>query len=352
MLRGALSRLAAILLTFLLPLILTSLLPFYIFRWTALQLARLRFSNQIRTLLTARSSFYAIDDLYTLPKYGIISGTTVEGALRISELRDIFCSRVLYAHMPNNRNNNGEHILRYPELQEYEFPWLGYIFWRKESNFKMEDHISLHPNVLHSDEEVFQFGNSLVSSPFERAKSPWKLILVHSDRNNNPNEVFSTIFLKIHHSLGDGMSVLKVLNFLSDGNNFIVAKPSSRGELGQSGRMLAFWRGATTLVCAPYQLFVHSFQPNPSNPWQLKEGAGPKIMGSSSSAFLKIPIQNIKDIKNMNKTSFAGVLLAAIAGSIRTAMLENGNVDPMLDSIQATIPLPVPGHPSKLRNFL
>jgi hypothetical protein len=53
----------------------------------------------------------------------------------VEELQQSFQTRIINSQLPNSIE------LRYPELKEYVFPWFGYVFWRREDEFKIEEHV-------------------------------------------------------------------------------------------------------------------------------------------------------------------------------------------------------------------
>jgi len=124
----------AFLLSLLLPVSLLTAVPVILVRYLVLQLAKLIYWRKVRTILTTRSSYYGFDDIYNFPKSAILVGITLEGTLELESFQEEFHTRVVLSQLTSTE-------LRYPELREYVFQWMGYLFWRKELEFKIEDHI-------------------------------------------------------------------------------------------------------------------------------------------------------------------------------------------------------------------
>lgn len=197
------------------------------------------------------------------------------------------------------------------------------------------DTLRLHPAVTNED-GVFQAATPMIHSPFEQGRSPWELFLVPQTETNH-----LTVLLRLHHCLGDGMSIIKMFNLMVDGGKMPMPKPTPNN----GGNILK-------KICLPflaaYDLSIQTLQPIDSNSWHLPKE---KLLRKPNSCLsLPIPMRLVKDIKNETKSSFAGVVLASFAGGLRTFMLENGFEVPDIITVGAS--LPFPGHPDKMRNHL
>lgn len=103
---------------------------------------------------------------------------------------------------------------RFPELRQYIEPWMGFLFFKEDTNFDLNRHIILH-NSYYSDSQtpspidLDELKVIFLNKSWERRKPLWELVLAdHDDRGKNGR---SYMFLRFHHSLGDGFAFLNVV---------------------------------------------------------------------------------------------------------------------------------------------
>jgi hypothetical protein len=101
------------------------------------------------------------------------------------------------------------------------------------------------------------------------------------------------------------------------------------------------------IFMAPYQT-VKTVMDYDINDWHIPEN---RLSRKVNGAVLeKLDVEYIKEIKNLADVTFTSVLLAAFSGGIRNFMLEQKVKVPK--KLHCITPLPMVGHPDKMRNFM
>ena len=248
--------------------------------------------------------------------------------------------------------------LQNPELQQTIVPWLGYLFWKWDRNFAMENHVHVYkgPGKVEgiTEEDMPGIVKDLATKPFPVGRSPWDVWVWNDAKleedtgatgdDDDGGKKKRLFLLRMHHSLGDGFSIMKLL--VEDIHGTVM--PGQNFESHNYKPELSVWQLSRTMVRAPYDMIrtaVHSWD---FNEWRLPEK---KLTGWLHSALTnRVPVQRVKEIKRAHGTSFTAVIMAAFAGGIRNFMEAKGMKIP--EKIHCVVPLPMPGHPNKLRNYM
>jgi hypothetical protein len=305
-------------------------------------LAHLVHGEELKKIVTLVSSYFATDDLYDRPKANILILLTVEGNVGISTFREIFFKNVL-----NARSSDGE--LKYPELKQCIVNWGGYSFWKECPDFNLENHIRTYnaTRPSHTDKDIQHLRESLVNAKWERNKPLWEVILVqnHYPKGASNPGPHTTIFVRHHHTVGDGYSWLNlIIQYLCQKPTFKNALPSvPRRSLASR---LLFWVSfpfKCAWAVAEFQL-LHHFHFD----WR---GLATKCQFDFLHVVTEpIPLDTIKEIKNHFGVSFASVLHAVLTG-VHRRMLQRKEFR-VPKEIPCWMTLPVIEHSLKLRNMM
>ena len=327
------------------PLLLLTFQPIFLYRYLISKLSKFC-KPELGKILNARSMVFAVDDLYVKPRAPLVLVSFVEGILNIEDFRTHFQEKIL-----EGKNLNGE--LKHPELQQYIFPWMGFYFWKWDPNFDLTNHIREYEGPIQydflNDRVITDIAAELVFKPFVREQSPWEILLFPNCRLENderPGVPKSTFIIRIHHGVADGYSIAKLLVTDIGGEERLnTAQPNYlRKSIGRKViDMITF------VFRAPYEftsVLVKGM--DPLSPFHLPQSKLSRRNNAATSP--KIPLSYIKEIRDINKASFAGIIMAAFAGALRSLMMERGVRVPEYISLVA--PMPVIGHPDKLRNHM
>jgi hypothetical protein len=304
--------------------------------------AHLIHGEELRKILTLMTSVFAMDDLYDRPMANMLVLLTVEENVEIDRFREIFFKNVL-----NARSSDGE--LKYPELKQCIVNWGGYSFWKECPDFNVDKHIRIYnaTRPSHTDKDIQHLRESLVNAKWERNKPLWEVILVqnHYPKGaSNPGPP-TTIFVRYHHTVGDGYSWLNlIIQYLCQKPTFKNALPSvPRRSLASR---LLFWVSfpfKCAWALAEFQLLNH-FRFD----WRgLDAGIKRDYFHTVTEP---IPLESIKEIKNHFGVTFASVLHAVLTGVHRKMLQRKGFLVPK--EIPCWMTLPLPGHSLKLRNIM
>ncbi|ODM87393.1 hypothetical protein Ocin01_19289 [Orchesella cincta] len=136
---------------------------------------------------------------------------TLKGIISADEMRTLFVKTVLEKRQPQNPK-----LLQFPELKQYQTKHLGFLFYRNDPNFKIENYI--HEDISQKDDPDFRSLETILENvsyrPYPRkgvhGKCSWCQIF--KDPKFQPNSEPTTLLvLRIHHTQIDGYSLLNVL---------------------------------------------------------------------------------------------------------------------------------------------
>lgn len=156
-----------------LPVILTLFLPVYVIRYFVSVMKRI-FRKDLGNLVNARSAVFAVDDLWHKPRATLVVYSVLNGHLSLEKFQTTFRKRILEA--------NGGSAKPYPELEQFPSSWMGFLFWKSEKKFSLNEHIKEYNGPVkfkQLNEEVgLEIGEELVKRPFLHGKSPWEMYLL------------------------------------------------------------------------------------------------------------------------------------------------------------------------------
>src|SRR5665811_623542 len=115
------------------------------------------------------------DELYTSPTLNVVVGLTFEGKVSISTVKNYFEKNATQRYLSNKE-------LKYPELQQYPIPWCGFMFWKTDTSFNIENHFVIHDADIveekrYSEKDIQILSKGLVDLPWEKNRPLWKVTL-------------------------------------------------------------------------------------------------------------------------------------------------------------------------------
>ncbi|CAG7729993.1 unnamed protein product [Allacma fusca] len=337
----ALSIAFTILFLILYPTFIILFAPVYLCR-LGVSMLKLICRPDLDKMIVTRSSILAIDNPYKSPKWNLCVWLTVDGDVNIDQFRDSFYKDIILRESQQGK-------LADPEFQQYYYKWLGFLFWKWEDNFDVKYHVRpyFEPETtkVTTLEEITEIIKKLTWSPFKEKTSPWEFLFVPKCEYDSREPKLVALF-RFHHGLSDGFSILRLLlNKVCGVSMGTIAQPEnfSKSRKRRIGDLLTF------PFLAPYQfckMLVHALDRNDWHKIKDRDLARPFNFAFSE----RIPTEFVKAVKSMHDVSFTAVVISAIAGGIRKAMIQEGLKVPK--NISAGVPVPMPGHPTKMRNHL
>ncbi|CAG7724171.1 unnamed protein product [Allacma fusca] len=284
-------------------------------------------------MVSARSSILSLDNMKK-PKCNVVIWFVLETQVSVVEFQEFFQENVLNLRLPSQD-------LTYPEFRQYFHQTMGYLFWKWDENFHVQNHIDICDEfktqsgpVLEST--VLKLNEKLLSQPWPDQRSPWKFLLINNyERGQFPKTL---VLLVLHHGMGDGYSFLKLIqnHLVGDIYKGKTAKP----KMGIASPGKDIW-GSLVL---PFKIAYEFSEQALSYDFNEWHRSGWKLTGEVKVARTKrIPIAFVKQLKTKFGVSFSAILSAAAAGGIRKYFLDHGILLP--ESMRVFLPLPFPNHP-------
>jgi len=274
--------------------------PVYIFR-LFVSLIRPIFRPDLHSLIHTRSSVLSCDNYDKVPNWNLVIWLTQEGILDFNKYRKDFYQE--YVLQKDEKGN-----LKYPEYQQHYETWLGFQFWRWEDNFNIKEHIRRYDGKyknepIVTDKILLKIIKDLTYQSWPEGKSPWEFLQIPNYQMDNDVDscVQKSIFIfRIHHGLGDGYYILKLLMEDISGINLTDAlgKPNYfRRSLWEKIQLTClFW------ARIPYEFMKVIATAADSNAWRREEEDVVKPMNAALTPQIKLDL--VKGIKNQHGCSF------------------------------------------------
>ena len=330
------------------PPCMIAFLPVYLLRYV-LSIAAKLFRPDLGKLIHTRSSVLAIDKAYRDPRWNLCVWLVIEGNLNFEKFRDNFLRNIV-----DHKNERGK--FTDPEYQQYYTTWFGFLFWKWDRKFNIKNHMRYYfeqqddyLKKTTTEDELRQIIKKLTWAPFAPKRSPWEFLYIpnyKASTDDSPVEPKCALIFRLHHGLCDGYKILYLLMKEANGISMdYVAQPdyTKRSFLVRTLIRLSFF------LLGPYEFMSTLVASKDHNDWHKIPDR--KLVRPLNLSFTKrIPLTEIKAIKNMYKVSFTAVLMASITSGIRRMMIEAGVRVPK--NMSTAVAVPMPGHPTRLRNHL
>ncbi|CAG7722654.1 unnamed protein product [Allacma fusca] len=292
--------------------------PLYIFRGILSQLRKI-FRKDLHKLINTRSSVLARENWSEDPKWNLVVWLTQEGQMDLEKFR-----RYFYNEYVMRKDSNGK--LLYPEYQQHYCKWFGFLFWRWEDAFNVQEHIRPYDGIHKKLDPVDKPGlikiiKELTWKAWDPQKSPWEFLQVakYQDEGRGDQGEKSLLIFRIHHGLGDGYYILKLVTQDIGGISLdrALGKPQfeRRNWFGNALSSFLFW------LRAPYQMMEMMVSAQDTNEWHLPRDEMRKPMNAALTEPIDLGL--LKNIKNNFHVSFSAVIYAAITGGIRRAYFDD-----------------------------
>jgi len=132
----------ALFLVLLAPIVIIFSIPIYILRYGLSTWAKYFSSGTIIEPISASGNMFSPELDGSLnhrpPRCAIVCTITLKGIISTEKLAEKVKSRWLSEY-----NGNGKGC-RYPELKQYADSWFGFMFWKRDDQFEVENHIKSH----------------------------------------------------------------------------------------------------------------------------------------------------------------------------------------------------------------
>jgi diacylglycerol O-acyltransferase / wax synthase len=217
------------------------------------------------------------------------------------------------------------------------------VWWEDAADFDLAAHLhSVELPAPAGRSELEAFVAEQLSVPLDRARPLWDLYLV------TPYEGGCALFFRMHHAIADGIALSRVLLSLTDDaevDPVDVAEPAKDAGFSVLGAIDGLWHEAIGVAGHPLRM-VHLAQAVVSDASALAKlvlipaDRNTALRGSAGTEKAvvwsdPIPLAQIKDAGHHAGATVNDVLLAAVAGAIRTHLVRRRS--PVHD-IRAIVP--------------
>lgn len=245
------------------------------------------------------------------------------------------------------RRGIGERLLANPRFRQRVVPSrvpFALASWEEDDRFSLDAHVKrVTLGGGRDDAALRALVSELMSTPLERDRPLWDAHVVEGGKAG------TVIVTRIHHAVGDGVALVKVLLGVSEGDGereeeeprsqapaiVGVARASERGLLAVTARAASQIATAIRLVAIPAD-----------HPSALKGDLGPRKRAAWSKP---IPLERIRSIAHQVGGKVNDVLLAAVAGGTR-AYLASGDEQAGATPLRALVPMYVRGKDDAMGN--
>ena len=279
---------------------------FYIFKITERVIARMVLGEQ---------NLNALDSLWVPHRQNLFMINSVfcfenEDSLdeRVSHFRQVFLDR-----MVNARKANGE--LLYPRFRCFVRPGLFQHFFSEDRSFNIENHVlKWEGEVPRSKEELRAIVSKLNTEPLPEARSPWRFVCIPTNFGNND----VILFLRLSHTLGDGVSFVKFLTYQLPDQ---VVSQKDTQNYSATRRTLHL---AKAMFIAPLYLLKWFLRPADQSFLHGPELSGVKKFTWNES----YDLQSIKDIRSAAGTTVNDILMSCFTMALRKYFQRKGIDNP------------------------
>ena len=217
----------------------------------------------------------------------------IVGLIRVQGEPDITALRkwVLFRLFENTENLDETYKRLSQRIRKY---YLSYV-WEDEERFNIKQHIKMHKGVLpRTDEEDQKLFENLATEEISKNISPWLFKIIPCK-----NRKSYLIFVKFHHTIGDGFAMVGLLSRLVDKRpEFVKFSKNTRKSNIMANSIK---RVVTGVLTGPLALLAIVFSFGIKNPFRAKKTPVKKIVSWTPAISLDI----VKRIKTKTGRSHA-----------------------------------------------
>ena len=235
----------------------------------------------------------------------------LSGNVDVDGFREVIARKFIFV-----KDKNGNRM--FPKATRYLTYKIGRPVWIEERFFDVKDHIFVWEKTKPTSQgELNDLIGYLASQPLPEHLARWQIILIPpitSDDVPEEERIHYMVF-RVHHSVGDGVSLVKVLvKQLMDSTpeDSKIKRFSSKNKV---------WRAAKAVLTGPSILMERLYKPSDSSILH-----GPTLSGDRLVAWSNgISLDFVKRMKNAAGMTVNDVLMAALAGAFRDYFKAHGS---------------------------
>lgn len=252
-----------------------------------------------------------------------------------------------------------ERFLAYPRFRQKVVETSTGTFWQNDADFDLDYHVRLSALPGKADKAALErFVSQMASTPLDKSKPLWQFHLVEKYDGG------SALITRIHHCYADGIALVQVMLSMTDSE----ARPSKREPLSKTwlkedgkavkermgmidrymklgerllGKSMDFYRDPTLANVVAKEggeiarelAVALSLSDDPDTVLRGKLGVSKRVAWAPT-----LPLEDVKAISRVFDATVNDVLMASMAGALRSYMVERGErIDGV--TIRATVPV-------------
>lgn len=244
---------------------------------------------------------------------------------------------------------------------------MGFLFWEKNPDFKLENHIRMYDYTDSgveigrnpTEDDLRAVTNGLVAKEYARGQSPWELLLIenfhYSGKGCTEGEttvVGSVLALRMHHALADWQSIIKFLQHLCQTDrDDDVRYTITEAKFSRVGRLEKLATNLMTCARLPTEIssaYVEQHCMGEKFSW-LPFRRQLRLQNYHTFLSDRIPLETIKILRRKFGVSSNAVLNTVITGALVKLLEQNGR-GMIPRSLLCSYSVPLPKHPGGLVN--
>jgi diacylglycerol O-acyltransferase len=228
----------------------------------------------------------------------VINSVLSTDKLDVARFKRVFRERIL-------EEDGGR---RYPRFKLRVVRQGGRYFWQEDERFDLDRHIVVVDDpALRTKEGLQDYMGRQASLPLPDDRPRWQVQVVPDFGDGG-----SALFVRVHHVMGDGISMVPVIFHLvdtADGSSPFDEQVKTRGTAGK------LWKVHTlaSLIGGPF-LAARAVERADRSLYH-----GPELSGVKKVAWTRpLDLEEVKALKNRAGATVNDILMACIAGAFRT----------------------------------
>jgi len=319
--------------TITLPITLTILAVFYVYKKLVILSAEL-LGKEFLEPVSSSSLIFVCDDLTTNPWSIITTTFTLNG---IPSKQKIYSDleQILELRRPEDAK-----ALIYGKLKSYVVTWKGYFWWKVDKHFSVKNHVKFIQRDIETPQAIYKIAKELARKPFKPNRPLWEITIV---TNNDPKDTSNNkcvLFFRFSHGLMDGLTMIKLLYRL-DGQ-IKIPEDFPKIQIKSNPLLQNLFLIFQGIFRGIYEYLEVIMAEPDFNPIHLFSEKRPQTRDWLFSSVCPINLARFKKAKQILKCSFLDLILTGISGGMEKFMESKGSVP---KQIRFLSPIPKVNHP-------
>lgn len=320
------------------PVHLVTFLLLFLYKWVIILLAKL--TRDFVSPIPGSCCVFFADNLWSSPHSSIVLALELEGKAD----PDKIVSQFQYIY--DLKDEFGQRCYR--ELGYTPVRYCGHAFWKECPNFKIASRVHILKNSNNPEEPIASIGENMLRQPYQHDDPVWDVFLVYHSSNGSAK---TTMFLRCHHLLADGMSLVKFFYCI-----FGIKKLPAM--FTQASTSMSKWNDISnsiiTKIVTFFTLLTVGFVEyldqmlitQDKNLLNFDPNGKLKLTGNWICTKGKVlDVTQLKIASKTMKCSIMHILFAGLSKALQKYFVKYHGERPVPKEVHFVFPIPIPGHP-------